>query len=330
MVSNYINNNLFPNQNINNINNFPLNNNYANRPDINNNMDINPNNSNLIIDNKMINNKNKSKPKNKSKEKNLKNKKSKSKSKNDKENISDDSNNNIKKDLKYLYLNKKDKKFRFSLSKYVPETKTGYYKCYDSQCKGRGKIQFNHDAILNLDLFNNKLEDNEKFILTKKHSKEYWNHSYKRKENILIDIKNNNFSYEKLKDFSYLKTFLREYCIINKNLSLDNLFTKLISEYPNIEISLTLDEKNKLIQENREKNTNNSDHSEIDINEIINIKSLLKRFQLNTNRFCLSKNNIKNLIMEMKDNHEYKLTTKLKVEFKRKNITYNKDIYNHE
>ena len=95
--------------------------------------------------------------------------------------------------------------------------------------------------------------------------------------------------------------FLREYCIINKNLSLDNLYNKLKSEYPNIEITLTKEEKNKIINAHRKKYNNDSENSDIDINEIINIKILLKRFQLNTNRFCLSKNNIKTLIMEMKD-----------------------------
>ena len=100
-----------------------------------------------------------------------------------------------------------------------------------------------------------------------------------------------------------------------------------MSEYPNIEISLTKEEKNKIINTHRKKYSNDSENSDIDINEIINIKILLKRFQLNTNRFCLSKNNIKTLILEMKDIHDYKLTTKLRVEFKRKNKTYNKDIY---
>ena len=121
--------------------------------------------------------------------------------------------------------------------------------------------------------------------MTKKHSKDYTNHSYKRKEIILNDIKNNNISYEKLKEFSYLKMFLREYCIINKNLTLDNLFNKLMSEYPNLEISLTEEEKHKIIQANKKIHNEDSDNSEIDINEIINIKSLLKRFQLNSNRF---------------------------------------------
>ena len=121
--------------------------------------------------------------------------------------------------------------------------------------------------------------------MTKKHSKDYTNHSYKRKEIILNDIKNNNISYEKLKEFSYLKMFLREYCIINKNLTLDNLFNKLMSEYPNLEISLTEEEKHKIIKAKKKNNNEDNDNSEIDIKIIINIKSLLKRFQLNSNRF---------------------------------------------
>ena len=51
------------------------------------------------------------------------------------------------------------------------------YKCYDSQCYDRGKIQYNFENINELDLNDKKFEDSENFILTKKHSKPYNEHS---------------------------------------------------------------------------------------------------------------------------------------------------------
>ncbi len=49
-----------------------------------------------------------------------------------------DNNNDVikfKSSIKYLYMDKNNKKFRFTLSKYIAKTNTGYYICSDSSCK---------------------------------------------------------------------------------------------------------------------------------------------------------------------------------------------------
>ena len=73
----------------------------------------------------------------------------------------------LKKAIKYLYIKKSEKRFRFSLSKYIENTNTGYYKCNDSQSAARGKIQYNFENINELDLNDKKFEDSENIILTK-------------------------------------------------------------------------------------------------------------------------------------------------------------------
>lgn len=66
---------------------------------------------------------------------------------------------------------------------------------------------------------------------------------------------------------------------------------------------------------------------DIDFKGILHLKTLLKRILLNNTKIKYSKKNIKQLIMDMKDEKDYNITTKLYVEFKRKNKTYKKDIY---
>ncbi len=145
--------------------------------------------------------------KNKSKNKN-KNKISYDDESSQKEDITDAVNlNDIKKSIKYLYITKNKKKFRCLLSKFYENSNTGYYNCYDSKCSGRGKIQFEFDKLKNLDLYNTQFEDTEEFILTKKHNITYENHSYKRKELIKLDIINNDVTKDKIRNFSYLKSF---------------------------------------------------------------------------------------------------------------------------
>ena len=159
--------------------------------------------------------------------------------------IQNNNNNSLKNCIKYLYITKNDKRYRFSLSKYHEKICTGYYNCYDSACKGRGKIQFDFDNIINLDLYNNTFEDKENFILTKKHTKKYEDHSYKRKEIIKNDLENSLITPEKLKNYEYLKLLLKEYAIKYKNLKFEDIYNKLMEEFPDIKITLNEEEKNK-------------------------------------------------------------------------------------
>ena len=297
---------------------------------------INKNNSNN--QNTQINNDNKDKN-NKSNKKNKQHKSNEKIKKNrDKANINQDSeiiinnkivneNKHLKNRIKYLYINKNDKKFRYSLSKYISKTFTGYYNCYDSQCSARGKIQFDFEQIDNFKMLD-KFKDDEKFILTIKHNKAYEDHSYKRNKIVKTDFDNNQITEEKLKNFKYLRLFLKEFCIRNKNLKFELLFEKLLVDYPNIKLTLTNNEKSDIINKYKKVHElTDEELEEIDFNKILNIKILLKRILSSVSKLNLSKKTIKDFILDMKDNTGYNITTNLKVEFSRKNKIYKKDIF---
>jgi hypothetical protein len=91
----------------------------------------------------------------------------------------------------------------------------------------------------------------EEFILTKKHNIAYTDHSYKRKELIKHDYANNNITYDKLKNYGYLKLFLKEFCIVHKNLKFENLYKKLLEEFPDIKITLTTEEKKTILKKSK-------------------------------------------------------------------------------
>lgn len=69
------------------------------------------------------------------------------------------------------------------------------------------------------------------------------------------------------------------------------------------------------------------DIEDINFNDIFNNKILFDRALNSINKNNYSKKNIENLLLEMQDNNNYNLTTKLSVQFKRKNKIYHKNIY---
>ena len=233
----------------------------------------------------------------------------------------------FKNSIKYLYIKKNDKHFRFSLSKFYEKTNTGYYNCYDTQCHARGKMQFDLDNINNYDFFNDKFEDKDSFILTKKHTISYEEHSYKRNEIIKQDFEKKEINEDKLKSLKYLKGFLKEFCIRNRYLNFDLLYNKLLEEFPIIKLLLTKEEKNYFIDKYKRKYNINDIIDDSKIEDIINIKILLQRTLANLTKYNYSKTNIKQLILDMKDITGYNLTTRLTVEFIRKNKKYKKDIF---
>ena len=233
----------------------------------------------------------------------------------------------FKASIKYLYIEKNKLKFRYSLSKFIDKTNTAYYNCYDSTCNARGIIKFNEDNINNYD-FTDIYKDNEFFQLTKKHTKNYENHSYKRNETIKNDFNNNDITNEKLKNLNYYKLFLKEFCIRNITLRKENIYQKLLEDFGDIKIELTNEEKDKII--NNYKNRHNLDEEEIEninFKEIFNNRILFDRALNSVNKINTSKKNIEELILNMQDNKNYNLTNKINVEFKRKNKTYKKNIY---
>ena len=114
----------------------------------------------------------------------------------------------FEKNIQYFeYIDDKKIKWKYSLNKYNSNNHTCYYNCSDSLCKGRGIIYFCIDESKTL------LETitNEKFKVVKEHNLSYEEHSYVYKNIIEKDYENlsKNLLKEKLKDYKYLKTFLR-------------------------------------------------------------------------------------------------------------------------
>lgn len=50
-----------------------------------------------------------------------------------------------------------------------------------------------------------------------------------------------------MKNYEYLKFFLKEYVIKYKNLKFEEIYNKLLDEFPDIKITLIEEEKNKII-----------------------------------------------------------------------------------
>ena len=163
--------------------------------------------------------------------------------------------NKLKSKLKYIYVEKNDKQFRYSMDKCVISNKnkniTIYYVCYDSKCKPRCNIKFKIEDLTILNILNN-YENLFNFILTQKHNIEYHLHSYKRDIYIKNELYNITTTKDKLKNFTYLKAFIKEFCINNKSLNKAEIKNKLYDYYPNLEIELT-DLENKNIYKNIKK-----------------------------------------------------------------------------
>ena len=172
--------------------------------------------------------------------------------------------NKFKSYIKYFYLYKDNKKFRFSLNKYNVKNFTAYYVCYDSKCLARGKIKisFYNDKKYIFDI------NYQNFILTKKHSIEYDLHSYKRNDYIKTEINRNLVTINKLKNLEYLKLFIKEFCIRNNNLNEETILKLFDEQFPNFEINIKDKEKSKLIRKymknnNKEKNIENYNFNDI-------------------------------------------------------------------
>ena len=64
----------------------------------------------------------------------------------------------FKESINYFHSKEEGKKYRWSLSKFIPETRIVYYKCYDSKYKGFGLIKFNSFNKSNNSQTNNHYE----------------------------------------------------------------------------------------------------------------------------------------------------------------------------
>ena len=62
------------------------------------------------------------------------------------------------------------------------------------------------------------------FDLSKKYTKKYEDHSYKRNQNNKYDLQNNDNTGSKLEILEYYKNFLKEFCLIKFSLRKDLLY----------------------------------------------------------------------------------------------------------
>ena len=217
--------------------------------------------------------------------------------------------------------------FRYSLSKYIAKTYTGYYSCFDIRCGARGIMKFNFNDIKNKDFHISQTNTND-FYLTKKHTKKYEDHSYKRNQIIKYDLDNNDVTVNKLENLEYYKNFLKEYCLKNISFKKDLIYQKLIETYGEIKIKLTKDQKNNIIK--KYKNSHNiteEEFQDIEFKDIFNNKILFERAMNVAYKSNRSKKFIKELILNIQDFKGYNITTEISVKFKRKNKIYKKPIY---
>ena len=223
-------------------------------------------------------------------------------------------------------MKKNNKKYRFSLDKYNINNKTAYYVCYDSKCEARGNIFIDYELLDNINFDIDELDKN--FKLTKKHTIKYELHSYKRNSIIKIDYDNNDIKKEKLSDFKYCKSFVKEFVIRNDFMNVDMLVKKLKNEFPFLIDNINESEKEKLRKKYQtKKNKTDEQMKSVNFENILNFDILIKQALNNIHKMKNSKKNIHNLILNLVDNNNYNLTTLLTVQFKRKNKTYNKNIY---
>ena len=102
-----------------------------------------------------------------------------------------------------------------------------------STCSAKSNIKIElKNFNENLDNINN--DNLAQFKLTKKHTKKYEAHNYKRDQYIKEDFDTNNITEEKLKNLKYLKSFVKERCIINNKLTKEELIKTINDKYPNL------------------------------------------------------------------------------------------------
>ena len=139
----------------------------------------------------------------------------------------------LRKEIQYLEIIDENKKWKYSLKYYDEKRTKVYYNCIDSTCNAKGILTISEDEKVN-----QKLEDNkdikQSFELTKDHNIKYNDHNYNKIKTIKKDIDTlsvNQIS-KKLKDYYYMKDFIKAYIVINK----DKNFTQLaiLKEIENI------------------------------------------------------------------------------------------------
>ena len=166
--------------------------------------------------------------------KNYKNKKLKKRKKYNKNHKSE-----LRREILYLEIIENEKKWKYSL-KYYDENRTKiYYNCMDSNCSAKGILN-----ITETEKNQKKLENNraikDTFELSKNNSLDYSEHSYNIIANIMNDIETLSIETitNKLKNYYYLKDFVKAYTILNKekNLTQQGLLKDIENKYGKLKI----------------------------------------------------------------------------------------------
>ena len=248
-----------------------------------------------------------------------KNKKNKKYNKNNK--------SDLRKSLQFLEIIIDKQKWKYSI-KFFDESKTTvYYNCIDSKCQATGIYNLNDKNIIN---HNNNT--NGIFNLTKEHNLTFNEHNYNKIDSIKKDIEELPLSRikKKLENYYYLYDFIKAYAILNSenNFTMISLQKEIESKYGKLNINFDTIKKDDINKKTKlyKKKHNIGDEQNIDMEKIYNINNIIRSAYNSIRILKEFKNNFNENIMNLKINEE-NITTKLKVNFIRKNKTFEKDIF---
>ena len=182
------------------------------------------------------------------------------------------------KNIHYLQIKEGKKFWKYSLSTYNENSKSGYYYCNDIHCRGKGTCIFNME---NISEYEKKINNKEIFNITKDHTISYENHNYIISLTLKNDFNNYNIDdlKKKLSNIKYIQNFLKLYVIKNNEIisSVSKLYNIFNDEFGEIKLnynSLTNEEKNLLISRYK-KRKKISEKDNVNLDEILNIKSII-------------------------------------------------------
>ena len=194
--------------------------------------------------------------------------------------------------------------FRYSISKIYYNNNTIYYYCSDTHCGAKLKVVYDNDL--------NSKEIKEyniiKFTITKEHTLNPEEHTYIFNKEIMEDLKYKSLIYikRKMSNYNYLINIIKKECIINdfKGITGNELYEFINKKYGKITINANNIEHKFITNEIKKykKKNNILDNENIDINHIINLKTICGKI---ASFYCYYTKKNKNL-------HEQLLTLCLK------------------
>ena len=233
------------------------------------------------------------------------------------------------KNIHYLQIKEGKKFWKYSLSTYNGNSKSGYYYCSDTHCRGKGTCIFNME---NISEYEKKINNKEIFNITKDHTISYENHNYIISLTLKNDFNNYNIDdlKKKLSNIKYIQNFLKLYVIKNNEIisSVAKLYNIFNDEFGEIKLnynSLTNEEKNLLISRYK-KRKKISEKDNVNLDEILNIKSIINGAYTYLRNYREYNREMFNNLINLTFNNE-KIISEIFVNYERKNKLYKKEIY---